>query len=549
METKKPNSKQSLFIGFCLVVMFIFAIPLRLYAHLRFIGPNPYFSFSTFPQDARLFGPNSSFVFLTYTNRGWLGNLDVPQLSPAPGYIATESIIVEDFDHSTLAQAGFKGTWFSPSLIMVPFVLDIKSFRIIPLVIGQLDRFRLNSSGTAIGYEDDVSYLIPFRSELSQDNTRLSYGFLATTSIDQIPIGIKVTSENFKEGDPSGHLEYTFNNVKNMYNRFNWGWSTVLGCGHIFGPPTNIDAFWQDYYIDTRYSTLDVTIGANFKKNKAGFHFRQQKGEYGYYGYNEEQNGYEKFQWSDRVKKTMWRGYDVFKILNIGKAELFMVGLVELDVTRNPVIYQGIELEDMYREDKYGIELLPFLHFDLPDQGFFRIGTSVSFFKSDYAYREVWGGQEVYSSGWMTFDWEQWWERSSYGDSSVFTNFSEADLELVLSSKSKLTLISHLWSHLSYITTHRYYGNTISDENGVYRFIKSAERTNTLRELWIGGTFGFQVGKKWSVGIFVDLPIHYDVFRTTEITGSEGEYFKGSSNDQPTIRKPVQLRLLVILNW
>ena len=80
-------------IFFLFLTMALFSFPL--FPHPRFIGPNPYYSFLTFPQDARLFNAGSSFFFLGYSNRGWMGNLDIPEMSPDPGYVATEETIVE----------------------------------------------------------------------------------------------------------------------------------------------------------------------------------------------------------------------------------------------------------------------------------------------------------------------------------------------------------------------------------------------------------------------------------------------------------------------
>jgi hypothetical protein len=226
-----------------------------------------------------------------------------------------------------------------------------------------------------------------------------------------------------------------------------------------------------------------------------------------------------------------------------------MVGLAETDFVRNPFTREGIDLKNSYKENIYGFELLPFLHYDLPDGGFFRIGTSISLFKKKYSYCEIWGGQEVYSPGWTDFGWEMDWERSSYGDVFTLTNFSEANLELVLSTKSMLVLTIDLWSHIAHRRTKRTYGDNILDEAGVFNFHQQAQRTNILKEFWIGGTFGFQIGRKISLGLFADLPIHYDNSIRTEISGEGGEYFKGFSNSQPAIRRPIRFRALLVINW
>ncbi len=276
---------------FFILIILVFFVPF-LYSRLLFIGPNPYFSFATFPQDARLF-KNKTIIFLNYDKRGWMGNLDFPELSPSPTYVATEESISENFD-STMAEAGFKGTWLSPSMIFIPFMLEVSSFRIVPIVTGQWDSFKLTSSGIAIGREGDEKMLIPFSSELSQRNKTYTFGTLITTSLGEVPIGLIINYKKFSEGRPSGYLKYSFEGEEKVLSRYNWGWSTVAGCNHIFGVSTNIDAFWQDEYIDTRYSQFDMVLGADFGENKIGFRLRKQWGQESYYKYEDSINNYVK---------------------------------------------------------------------------------------------------------------------------------------------------------------------------------------------------------------------------------------------------------------
>lgn len=226
------------------------------------------------------------------------------------------------------------------------------------------------------------------------------------------------------EARPSGYLKFTKDGQETRLNRYNWGWSTRFSCNHIFGGPTSIDSFWQDEYTHTKGSQFDLTIGTDIKENKLGFRFRKST-EYGdYYYYSESMNQYAKDEWSDKTSKTMLRSYDVFKITNIGSAKLFPCGVLEADFIRKNYTWEGVDLLDTYKENLFVAKFLPFLHFDISDGGFFRIGTSASFFWKDYAYREVWGSQEVYSHGWAYFWWEPYWERSSYGKTFTFINFT-----------------------------------------------------------------------------------------------------------------------------
>lgn len=538
-----PNGKRIfiwLLMGFTLV--------LGLDARLRFIGPNPYYSFLTFPQDARLFKTHASLLFLRYRNRGWMGHLDTPSSSPAPQYIATEQSVQENFYDTKIVNAGFKGKWVTPEIIAVPFVLDFKSIRLIPMISGQMDIFNLNASGGAIAHGEESDFLIPFSSELSQRNQQMSFGLLASMSIKNTPIGMIFNYKHLSENRPSGYLKFNVDGRETHLNRFNWGWSTAVGCNKIFGTKTNIDAFWQDQYTHQKSSKWDFVVGTDVRDNKLGFRFRKDT-EYGdYYSYSEPLNQYVKSDWREKTSNTMLRSYDVIKLANIGGAKLYVCGVLEADFVRKKNIKKDIELLDSYRENAYVFELLPFIHFDLDRGGFLRIGSSASFFWKGYKYQDIWGDQEVYSPSWAYFGWERSWERSSYGNEFSFINFSEANLELPVFERWNLILSMDLWSHQVYRKTIRYFGSNVSEEN-VYSFHKTAERKNILKESWFGGTFGFLFGRRLSLGLFMDLPVYYDKWFSTEISGEEGDYFKGLTDDQPAIRTPVGFWAMIIWRW
>lgn len=532
---------------FVLILLCLSLLP-ALQARLRFIGPNPYYSFLTFPQDSRLLKTNASLLFLYYRNRGWMGHLDVPASSPAPQYIATEASLNENIYDTEVANAGFKGKWLTPEILAVPFIMDYKSIRIIPIVSGQLDIFNLDASGEAIAHGEQSDFLIPFSSNLSQRNTKMSFGFVASTAIKNTPIGMIFNYKNMSEHHPSGYLKFNMNGQETHLKRFNWGWSTLVGCNSIFGTKTNIDAFWQDQYTHTRSSQWDLVIGTDIKDNKHGFRFRKIT-EYGdYYSYSDSQDKYFKDDWRDKSTKTMLRAYDVIKFMNIGGAKLYLVGVLELDMVRQRNVNEEVELLDSFKEDAYVVELLPFIHFDLDGGGFLRIGSSASFFWTGYKYQDVWGDQKVYSPSWAHIGWEKSWEKSSYGKSFSFINFTEANLELPVFRKWNLLMSMDLWSHQVYRKTNRYYGKN-SKEDGVYDFHRSAERTNVLKESWFGGTFGLFFGRKLSLGLFMDLPVYYDKKFSTEIKGESGDYFRGLSDAQPAIRTPVSFWAMIIWRW
>jgi len=245
--------------------------------------------------------------------------------------------------------------------------------------------------------------------------------------------------------------------------------------------------------------------------------------------------------------KTMLRSSNLFKILDFANADFLLCVVGEGDFLKQRYLAEGTELLDFYRENAYALELLPVLHFHLDSGGFFRFGTSASFFRKDYRYREIWGKQEVYSPGWANFGWETTWERSSYGDGFTFINFTEADLELPLLESAGLMASLDIWSHQVFSWTTRFYGTNVAS-GGVYQFVKNAQRRNFLRESWFGGTFGLVVGQRVSLGIFLDLPVYYDKYVTTALE-REGARFEGRTNAQPAIRKPVSLWALFIMKW
>ena len=146
-----------------------------LQARLRFIGPNPYYSFLTFPQDARLFTLGSTFSFFYLRQRGWMGHLDLPEISPSPNYVNTQESVAVRLETGLDAQAGFKGSWVSPELMTAPYVFALKSVRIIPLVTAKLDIFNLRSSGLVVPH-DNPTGAFPFDSSLKQRNAEGSVG-------------------------------------------------------------------------------------------------------------------------------------------------------------------------------------------------------------------------------------------------------------------------------------------------------------------------------------------------------------------------------------
>lgn len=527
-------------------VLLILLLPLGLQTRLRFIGPNPYYSFLTFPQDARLFTLDSTFSFFYLRNRGWMGHLDRPEISPSPNYVNTQESVGVRLETGLEAQAGFKGCWVSPELMTAPYVFELKSVRIIPMVTIKLDSFSLRSSGLVVPH-DNPAGAFPFDSELRQRNAEGSVGVLASTVIKTIPIGIVVNYRYFREGRPSGFLHFTRDGLETRLNRYNWGWSTVSSCNHIFGTSANIDAFWEDGYADTEGSQLDVVLGADVKEHKLGFRFRQLT-EFGDdYSYSPDANQYLKDPYRRKSAKSFFRASELFKLTEIEGAKVYLCAVAEGDFLRQNYLKNGTELMSFFRENDYGLEFLPVLHFDLDRGGFFRLGTSASFFYKGYSYRDVWGDQEVYSPGWASYGWEQTWERSSYGHIFTFINFTEADLELPLIERWGFLLSLDVWSHQVWSKTERFYGDNTED-NGTYRFTQEAERTNTLRESWFGGTFGFMAGKKLSVGLFLDLPVYYDKFVTTDLRMT-AESFEAKADAQPAVRKPVTLWALLIWRW
>jgi hypothetical protein len=105
-----------------------------------------------------------------------------------------------------------------------------------------------------------------------------------------------------------------------------------------------------------------------------------------------------------------------------------------------------------------------------------------------------------------------------------------------------------LWSHQVYSRTKRFYGKNVWGD-GVYNFNQIAERKNILKESWYGGTVGMLIGKKLSLGLFMDLPVYYDKSDSTEIGGEGDKFFSGRSDPQPQIRTPVGFWAMIIMRW
>ncbi len=522
-------------------ILFLLAlILLPLGARLIFVGPNPYFSYQTFPQHSLLF-KNKVILFLSLQKRGWMGNLDDPEASPSPTYISTEESVSEDL-YGQIYTASFKGTWKNPRFVLLPYSFQVGGFVLMPLFFGSWDLFSLKAGGTAIGEEEGEKFPIPFSSKLSQTNSSLSLGFIAAGKVGERPVGLLMKYTRFAEGEPQGFLKYTMEGKEKELGIFNWGWSTTHGCNHIFGVSANIDSFWQDFYASTTYSQLDVVLGADFGENKIGFRLRKVFGAQDYFEYSPEANAFIKEKWGNSLGRLTLRNYGVWKLGKISPgARLFLVTFLEASFVRDHDKWLGEVLLDGYRENDYEAEVLPFVHFDLPKNGFLRIGTSLSVTRGSFKYVEVWGGREVYGGGWANYGWEEGWERPSYGSYWRIVVFSEADLEVGLSDS--LRGLFHLWTHHTFYFTKKYYGSTKS-EGDVLRFEEKARRKSYLKEFWLSGTLGFLKQGPVSFGVFMDFPIQYDNYQTTEVSGDKG-YFKGAADPQPKVRKPVLMWLLI----
>jgi hypothetical protein len=531
-------------LTFFLIILFL--IPFQLHPRLKFIGPNPYFSYTHFPQDSRFFYPNSSIFFLSYRYPGWMGNLDDPFRSPSALYVNTEESVEENFN-GTRAKASFNGSWFNAELVSAPYVYDFKGFRIIPLIGGEFDSFSLDAKGNAIAHSYEGSYwLVPFSSKVSQKNYKGNIGFLLSTSIKEFPMGFIFNYSRMEEGSPSGFIQYTQNGREIRMNRYTWGWSASSGCQKIFGTSTNIDAFWQDSYTDTRRDQLDFVFGMDFKDHKIGIRYRNLKIHGDYFSYSRTLDKYLPSDKSEKTQINVIRPYAVFSIKDFGSTKIFGVSVIELDLLKErPVGKGGKEFLNSYNERKLTGEFLPFAHFDL-ERGFLRFGTGVSFGYKWYDYTDIWGRQKVYQQSTPNFDWEMSWEQSSYGREISLISFSEMDTELLLERRMDTTLRLEIWRMLTYYRTKRFYGKNIYDGE-VYNFFQTAERLNTLKEDWLGGTIGILLGKKISVGIFMDIPVFYKKSVSTEVKGKTSEYFKGFRDFQPAVREPLKFWIMVVL--
>ncbi|MGQ9618881.1 MAG: hypothetical protein ACUVUG_07990 [Candidatus Aminicenantia bacterium] len=520
-----------------------FLIPLH--ARLKFIGPNPYFSFTHFPQDSRFFLRGSSIFFLSYRNTGWMGNLDDPFRSPSALYVNTEEWVEENIN-GVNARAGFDGKWFNAELASAFYVRDFKGFRIIPLGTFQFDSFSLKANGNAIAHSyDGNQWLIPFSGKVSQRNYTGNIGFLLSGSIKGMPAGMIFNYSRGEESNPEGFIQYRDGGREIRMNRYTWGWSASAGCQKIFGTSTNVDAFWQDSFTDTVKNQIDFVFGMDIKDHKVGIRFRNINIYGDYFSYSRTLDRYLKSEQGEKTTINVLRPYAVFKIKDFGSGKLFGVSVLELDLLKKRPFSKGKEFVNSYNEKKITGEFLPFIHFDF-ERGFLRFGSGVALGYKLYDYTDIWGKQKVYQPSTPYFDWESSWEHSSYGNEISFISFSEIDTEINLERKMNSTLRVEIWRMLTYYRTKRYYGKNIYAGES-YNFFETAERMNTLKEDWLGGTIGVLLGKKFSIGIFLDIPVFYKRSISTEVNGNTSEYFEGYKNFQPAVREP--LKFWVMLIW
>ncbi len=526
------------------ILFFLGVLLAPLWCRLLFVGPNPYFSYQTFPQDTLLF-KNKILLFLSFQRRGWMGNLDDPAASPSPTYVSTEESVSEELG-GEIYTARFKGTWRAPSLVLLPYSFGAGGFTVMPMVSTKWDLFSLKAGGTAIGEEGERRFPIPFSSELSQSNSSYSLGFVGAGKVGDRTLGFLMKYTKFQEGNPRGFLRYAIGGQERELGIFNWGWSTSHGCNHIFGVSANIDSFWQDYYASTSYSQMDLVLGMDFGGNRVGFRVRRVSGDQDYFEYDSQSNTYSREKWGNTLGRLTLRSYGVWKMGEISPgAILYVVTFLETSFVRNHDKWSGEVLLDGYSENDYEAEVLPFIHFTLPRNGFLRVGTSLSLTRGYFKRAEIWGGREVYGGGWAYYGWEKRWERPSYGNYWRIVVFSEADLEIGLSRS--LRALFHLWTHHAFYFTRKFYGRTRKEGDG-FRFEEEARRNSYLKEFWLSGTAGFLRQGPVSFGIFLDFPIQYDNYMSTEIKGKKG-YFKGTADPQPKIRKPVLVWALVGLGF
>lgn len=529
-----------------LILIFLTVLSLNLYSRLKFIGPNPYFSFTHFPQDSRFFYPRSSIFFLSYRNPGWMGNLDDPFRSPSALYVNTKESVEENFNGKR-AKASFSGTWFNTELVSAPYILDFKGMRIIPMIGGQFDSFFLEAKGDAIAHSYDGNYwLVPFSSRVSQKNYSGNLGILLSTSIKGLPAGLILNYSRMEEGNPSGFIWYSQDGREIRMNRYTWGWSASSGCQKIFGTSTNIDAFWQDSFTDTKRDQIDLVFGMDIKDHKVGFRFRNINIHGEYYSYSRTLDKYLSSDTAERATVNVLRPYAVFSIKDFGITKIFGVSVFEIDLLKErPVSKKGKEFLNSYNEGKITTEFLPFAHFEL-ERGFLRFGSGFSFGYKWYEYTDIWGRQKVYQQSTAYYDWESSWEHSSYGNEISLISFSDLNTELLLERKLNSILRLEVFRMLTYYRTNRFYGKNIYDGES-YNFFQTAERINILKEDWFGGTIGILFGQKISVGLFMDIPVFYKKSVSTEVKGKTSEFFEGFRDFQPQIREPFKFWMMVVL--
>lgn len=517
-------------------------------ARLFFTGPNPYLSSRSFPQDGLFFHGTGSYAFFGYNPRGWFGNLDEPKKLPGASYTMTSQTL-----QLTNPTSNFHlgSNWTQYKISAIPYYFQYKGFFIQPIFSYELEDLFMNAHGIARSYDDSTGWeQIPFEARLERKNQFYGLGTAVATMFGNTPVGLRVTADRGKWGEPYGYLEKNVNGDEQVLNRYTWGWTTQQGCNNILASHSNIDAFYQDRYSMGRSLLVNSVAGATVKEHKLGLRYRNFTQYADEYEYDDVQDDYIRdSEWTQRKNEQMLRGYGFFKITKIGETDLHLVGFAETDRSWTHYVGSDAERLDCHYERKYLFEIIPVVSVPL-GKGFVRGGFDILWGWTYVSNTDIWGQQRVYRQSYPNIGWTRDWERAGYSSGFVAADLIEVDMEYPIFRSPEITLRLEVWRmhQITWNTSH--YGEN-EEQNSAYVFQENAVRKDKRKETWMSGLVGawFGFGSMFG-GLLIDLPVSYHAdLTTTVVDHTEGTLFSDSQNNSPAVQDPMKIRIMLGRKW
>jgi len=518
-------------------------------ARLIFTGPNPFFSSASFPQDGLLFQGSGSFALVDRNPRGWFGNLDDPAALPSANYTMTSQNLRLT---NPVSQFSLLGTWTQNKASLVPYYFESHGFRIQTFLSAGLEDLYMSAHGVARSHEDTLGWeVIPFDALLKRRNKQYGLGAAAANYLWGMPFGVRLTVDRGVWGEPYGYLKTVTNGEEEITHRHSWGWTTEQGCNHILASHANIDAWYQDSYSMANSWLINAVTGATIKGHKVALRYRHFSQDAEEYRYDSARDSYlRNGDWTERTSTHLLRGYGIFKILELGRTDLCLVGFAETERTWTNYVGEGDESRlDCSYDRKTDFEIVPVVSASL-GSGFVRAGSDITWGWISSSNTDIWGRQRVYRQSYPRADWAPEWEEPGYSNSYYVANLSEVDVEYPVFKDPNVAVRLEVWRmyQVTYSTSH--YGENES-RGDRYVFKENAIRRDGRKETWMGGLLGVWAGFGLLFGgLFIDFPVTYhNVLSTEVIDGEEGEIFRDQQTSFHAVQDPPRMRVILGRKW